>query len=300
MEAGGTRLIRYSNQDAEIDLWYLADIHYTNRGCMVPRLERDINAIKKDPYALWSLGGDYCDWITPKDPRFDPECVDEEMKVKDLAIYGALVTAKLVDLFLPIKDRCVGAGYGNHDLRYYTDHQAKFLHDQICDHLKVPNLRYSAVTVLYFERKRGLSGLMEYIKKPRPNQVNLPGQRRLVVYQHHGSGAAATAGGKINSLKRAVDSVDADLVMVGHLHEQLAKVFVRLTTNAYGTEINAKNCVAMMTGSYLRGNPSGCTQYSEVRGYPPTTIGATKARYRPGDGRLTVENAAEGVGVICG
>lgn len=298
MEAGGARLIRYPREDSEFSIWDIADIHYTNRGCLTSKLLRDIAGIKRDPHSLWTLGGDSCDWIVPGDPRFDPECVDEDMKVCDLARYGALVTEKLCDMFSGIAERCLGAGYGNHDLRYYTATQAKYLHDQMCASLRVPNLRFSAVMVLYFEHCPSLSKT-KYSKTPPKEAVNQKGQRRLTVYQHHGFGAAATAGGKINALKRAVDSVDADLVMMGHLHEQLSKVFIRLGTDAYGKSIGERACVAMMTGSYLRGNPPGCTQYSEVRGYPPATLGATRARFRPVDGRLIVENKADNVGVIC-
>ena len=284
MENAGRLLVEYGEQDAEIPIWYIADIHYTNVGCDKKKLLEDIAAIKKNPNALWILGGDYCEWIVPGDIRFDPECIDTELKVQDLARYGALVTQKMLDYFRPIKGRCLGVLYGNHELAYYNEHQAKYLHDVLCKELGAPNLRYSAFLELHFKRRKGLKGVR--ISRGRVNVAD----HKLTVFCHHGFGAATTAGGKMAALKRLVDTVDADLILMAHLHESLCKVFVRLRVE--DGRIHEKPCVAMITGSYLRGWPQGATEYTERRGYPPSCLGASYAVYHPADGYLSAKTAA--------
>ena len=121
---------------------------------------------------------------------------------------------------------------------------------------------------------------------------------RLRVFVHHGAGAANTAGGKINRLKALVDMVEADLVMMGHCHEQMAKAFLRLVPNTDCSEISQKVTMGLITGSYLRTYAPGFTGYGEIKAYAPTTIGATRARYLPRERVLTVENRADGVGLV--
>ena len=103
--------------------------------------------------------------------------------------------------------------------------------------------------------------------------------------------------GKINKLKQLVDMVDADLVMMGHVHEQFAKAFLRLSPNENCTEIGQRITMGLITGTYLRTYAQGFTGYGEVRGYSPTTLGATRARYIPQTLSLTVENRADHVGL---
>lgn len=290
MEAGGAWLIRYKDPNARIKLWAIADIHYSNKGCDKELLAQNISQIRRDPLAVWTLLGDVCDWIVPGDPRWDPECVDASVRVNDLARLGALVVAKITRLFEPLKGRCLGVGYGNHDLKYYNASQHAYLHDVLCRSLNAPNLRYSGFLQLYFANDPSLRGRRMILSRATPDIIRRPNLRLLTVYLIHGFGAASTAGGKMGALKRAVEIVQADLVLMGHLHEQLSKAFLRIGVDPLGVKLEERPTVAMMTGSYLKGYPGDCTSYGEMRGLPPATLGATCATYQPRTGRLSVEN----------
>jgi len=293
MEASGCRIIRYGKKDAEFSIYDIADIHALNRGISKAHLYRDVQRIKKDPYALWFEGGDYGDWIYPGDPRFDPQAFDPEVRVVDLAYLGSLIADFIIDTFTPIKSKCVGFLIGNHSITAITRKDQAWVHDFICKKLGVPDMRFSGFTDLYFIWEEGRpSVLMEVSQKP-PKHFTA----RLRCFLHHGMGAANTAGGKINKLKALVDMVDADLVMMGHVHEQFAKAFLRLSPNENCTEIGQKVTMGLITGSYLRTYAPGFTGYGEIKGYSPTTLGATRARYKPGELSLTVENRADGVGL---
>ena len=292
MEASGCRIITYGRERAEFSIYDIADIHWLNRGVSKSHLYRDIARIKNDPYATFFIGGDYADWIFPNDKRFDPQSFDEDMKVTDLTELGALVAQAIIKIFSPIRQKCLGMLIGNHEHTAMTRNSETYVHEYICKRLRAPNMRFSGFTDLYFIHKKGFRGCQ--VQK----SITTPGRytARLRVFIHHGMGAANTAGGKINKLKSLVDMVDADLVMMGHVHEQFAKAFLKLVPNEDCSEIGSKVTMGLITGSYLKTYAPGFTGYGEIKGYSSTTLGATRAIYIPCERTLTVENRADNVG----
>lgn len=293
MEASGCRIITYGREGAEFSIYDVADIHLLNRGISKTHLYRDLERINTDPYAFFFVGGDYADWIFPSDKRFDPSAFGEDVLVNDLSELGAFTARAICGLFKPIHKKCLGFMTGNHEQMAMTHNSEMFIHEQICRTLKVPNMRFSGFTDLYFCHDPGFRGgcVMRYSDTP-PEKYTA----RLRCFVHHGMGAANTAGGKINKLKQLVDLVEADLVMMGHVHEQFAKAFLKLTPNDDCSEIGQKVTMGLITGSYLRTYAPDFTGYGETRGYSATTLGATRARYIPSEMSLTVENRADGVG----
>jgi len=294
LEASGCRIVKYGKRDAEFSIYNVADIHLLNRGISKPHLERDIEKIKKDPYAMFFIGGDYADWIYPFDKRFDPEAFNEEIKVTELAQLAAHIAKLVISTFNPIKRKMLGMLLGNHDLKALRKNSQMDIHEVICRELKTQNLRYSGFADLYFVYEPGFKGCKITHTWEPPERFTA----RLRCFIHHGMGAANTAGGKINKLKSLQDMVDADLVLMGHVHEQFAKAFLRLTPNWNCSDIGSTVTMGLITGSYLKTYSSGFTGYGEEKGYSPTTLGATRARYIPSERILTVENRADGVGLI--
>lgn len=293
MEASGIRIIEYKDKDAEISLYDVADIHFLNRGCSKIHLQRDIERIKNDPLSYFFIGGDYADWIHWTDPRFDASAFDEELKIIDINRIGAKVVQWMTEYFAPIVDRCLGCLIGNHEQKYMSRHSQEFIHNEICDMLNAPNMGFSGFVDIYFvhnPRMKAESRMTLSFSIPEKYKS------KIRVFLHHGMGAANTAGGKINKLKSLVDMVVADLVMMGHVHEQFNKPFLRLSPNADCSEIGQKTTMGLITGSYLRTYAQGFTGYGEIKAYSPTTLGATRARFTPIDGSLITENRADHVG----
>jgi hypothetical protein len=291
MQPCGRKVVRYGNPEAEFSIYALADLHLGNAGVDKVLLQQDIERIRHDPLALWLLAGDYCDWINPTDPRFDPEMVDPTIKVRDFAAIGAKLADIVKTLLEPIAPRCLGLGYGNHDWKYMTKAAQSNIHEELCRALHAPNFRWSAFFDVYFQydKKASRRAVLE-------DRVPAPGARRLRVAVHHGFGWAQTDGGKLMALARFVGMVDADLVIMGHLHTQLAKAWVRLGADAACRKITQKPTMGLMTGTYLRAYPEDMTSYMEQRGYAPSVLGATRAMFKPnpnGRARLAVENVVE-------
>ena len=294
MEASGSRIITYGRAGAEFSIYNVADIHWLNRGVSKTHLYRDIERIRIDPYALFFQGGDYADWIFPSDKRWDPAAFDEDVKVIDLNELGALVAKAIIKIFRPIRHKGLGFLIGNHEFKAMTQKSEMYIHDHICRELKIPNMRFSGWTDLYFVHQKGFKGGVKVTSSTIPPKKFTA---RLRCFIHHGMGAANTAGGKINKLKSLVDMTESDLVLCGHVHEQFAKAFLRLEPNQSCTEIGQKVTMGLITGSYLRTYAPGFTGYGEIKGYQPTTMGATRAKYIPSERILTVENRADGVGL---
>lgn len=290
MEATGARIITYPDKEAEFRIWDIADVHRFAKGMAVDHFRRDIRRIDYDPYSLWAGGGDYCDWIAPGDKRFDPAAFDESVRVQDLTSFAAFCAKTVIEDYWAIRQKCIGFALGNHDLKYLSKNSEMAIHEHICRELETRNMMYAGWVDLYFVHDPD-SPVGMVIDDP-PEKYNA----RLRVLVYHGIGAAGTAGGKMNAMKKLVDFVDADLVMTGHLHEQIAKTFVRLFPNNNCTAVDSKTTMGLITGSYLRTYSPDFTSYGELKGYFPTTLGASFARYTPVTKRLSVEISADNVG----
>lgn len=294
MEASGIRVIEYRDKDAEFSFYDIADIHFLNRGCSKVHLKRDIDKIEADPLSFFFIGGDYGDFISVNDKRFDASCFDEELKINDLNKMGAKVIELMQKFFSPIADRCCGVLWGNHDQKYLSMQSQVIVHDMVCDNLNAPNMGYSGfVDIYFFHNPKMRKAARMTISCSIPEKY----KAKLRIFIHHGMGAANTAGGKINKLKSLVDMVEADLVMMGHVHEQFAKTFLRLSPNDNCTDIGQKPTMGLITGSYLKTYAPGFTGYGEVKAYSPATLGATRARYTPLTMECIAENKADNVGM---
>jgi hypothetical protein len=261
-------------------------------------LQKDINEINKDPYSVWFLGGDYCDWISTNDKRFDAETIDPSITVRELSCFAKTLLRGIIESLDPISFKCLGALYGNHELKYMREKERADLHDVVCDQLQTANMRLSGWTDIYFQYEKGMRGI-EIIKEPKEKDIMRPGQRKLRVFIHHGFSCANTVGGKMQALNRLQSLLaTADLCVMGHLHDELTKRFVRLAPDQLCKKIIQKETVALLAGSYLRTYEAGMTTYGEQRGYAVTTLGMARAHFIPIIGRLVVETLADNVGEV--
>jgi len=278
MEPSGLRIITYPKRDQVFKLYDLADIHWVNAGCAKDHFRADIQQIRSEPNALVTIPGDYGDWISPNDPRFDPEILDDTFTVRDLTRLTAKISGGIIYELRPIADKCLGLGMGNHEWQYMKRRNEMQVHEVICQELGIPNLRYSSwMNLIFVHNPRAKSITMQYSR-----DVPIRYENNLKIMTHHGKGAANTAGGKINSLRDLVEIAwDADIVMTGHLHEATIKPFVRMTTDFEVTKLKNKICFGMATGSYLRNYVPGITSWAETRGFRLTTLGCISVSYSP-------------------
>ena len=279
MQAAGKLYIPYPSRSSEFHLWHLSDLHLMNKGCAEDKIRQDVQAIKKDPYSFWIGGGDYCDYIGYSDKRFDPDAVADYIKVKDLGQLQTIGMKKIKSIFTPIKDKCLGLLFGNHEKCYavYTQQQDK--HGWLCTELGVRNLHYCCLFDIVFHRKpRSKPQLL--IKPPGRKSGDAWSVR---IFAHHGAGFAQTPGGKLNRLVQFMQSFDANVYFCGHVHDQLGRREPTIGANAACTKLVEHVKIGVISGSYLKTYAQNCTGYGEQRGYRPTVLGAAVIQLKPNE-----------------
>lgn len=281
MQANGPVLVQYQESDPVFRIWNVADIHYGNAGCAEGQLAEDAERIGNDPYSLAIIGGDYLDAIPMADKRFDPRSLRPEFRARDLGSMWSVFIGELVSILAPMRGpRLLGIAKGNHEVVWMNRNVQEDCHPSFCKAMGAPNLEYSGRMELWFRRcpqqRAAVQIVRDGLEEPRPND------RVIRLAYHHGCGGAATPSGKTAAMQRLLAlHADADVLMCGHLHEQMSHVRTQLTAPKHATTIGAKQALTIMSGGYLRAYAEGQTSYAEMRGYAPTTIGSAALEYRP-------------------
>ncbi|MBE3117545.1 MAG: metallophosphoesterase, partial [Candidatus Atribacteria bacterium] len=278
----------FSDPDTQITILYFSDIHWMAKACAEKEVRRTIDRILTDPNCFWIGGGDYSECIGHQDSkRFHPDAVAEWVKLSDLGCLGEKAFKHVGNLFKPIIHKCLGLILGNHEAAHMKYTTQAGLFDGMCRRLSGErdaddggpphsrlDLSYSALMDLYLvPRGKGAPALSWESPK---NIRGVPVKKRI--FCHHGAGYAMTKGGKINRLIRFMDYFDADIYMLGHVHDDLGVRITPLCANEDCTHITNRTKLGVISGSYLKTYAQDVTTYGEQRGYEPVSLGAAWVR----------------------
>lgn len=266
-------IIPFTRSKSTFHLYALGDIHAGTIHCVEHDVKRKVKEIAKDEMALWIGMGDYAEWITPRDKRFDPD----QKSIADWVESDNIAHTQekwLVELFAPIKDKCLGLLYGNHEnnIRVFNHNN---VHKNICEKLGVTNLGFSCFLRLIFRRGKTHGHLVTgaFI---------------------HGSSCAVTEGAKLMALMRWMKSCQADLYGYAHLHDYIPKSLSRLEVrdSAEGPKIKGYVAVGATTGAWFKTYTQGIiASYGEQKAYPPTEICCAMYTINPNTGLLDVNKS---------
>lgn len=263
--------ITYKQANPETKLYCFGDIHAGTIHCVESHVRRKVDEIKNTPNALWIGMGDYAEFITPKDKRFDPSelSIAEWVQPDNL---GHSQTKWLIELLTPIKSKCIGLIFGNHENSIRT-HNHENVHQNLCDALGVDNLGYSCFIKLHFKR------------------ANSTESHLITGAFTHGSSGAITEGAKLMALMRWMKSMDADIYGYAHLHDYLEKSYSRIAVNEKG-KIHNKVSSGVTTGSWFRTYTQGIqASYGEQKCYPPTEICCAMFTVNPNTGEIRTDRS---------
>ena len=289
MELGGIQYIHHNSRSNQFRVWAVADIHLGNAGCNKERLMEDIDSIASDPNSYWTGIGDFADYIVPGDKRFDADCIPDDIKPRDMARYGHYIKHEVLKLFKPIKHKCLGLGFGNHEKSYFIGKNQEDIHTWLCQELEVPNFGYCAFYDVQFLRGKG--GTSKLVRGGSPTGRNGAARCRKRFFQHHGAGHAVTPGGKLNKLLQFMYGFGpADVYFIGHVHDQTVKRLDVLGANDTCVAHKVHKRIGLITGGYLEAYTQGRTSYAERAGYLPTVLGSVYVVIDPetGDMRASV------------
>uniref|UniRef100_A0A6M3XLI4 Calcineurin-like phosphoesterase n=1 Tax=viral metagenome TaxID=1070528 RepID=A0A6M3XLI4_9ZZZZ len=280
MIAGGKHYILHNSRSSRFTIWCLSDLHLFNKGCELGRIKRDIQTIKDDPYSFFIGGGDYAEFVGITDKRFDPEGISEDVRIKDLGQLGRKQIQAVKELFEPIKHKCIGLLYGNHEDSYMLHQEQQDLHGWLCTELGVPNFGYCVLFDLVFVRGATFKKPKLVRQTPAVEQSQITRQS-FRIFVHHGTGYAQTPGGKLNKLIQAMDYFDADIYFLNHVHDQMGKRMAELGANADCSKIRERIKLGVISGSYLKTYTQDASVYGEKKMYRPTILGAAKVYIEP-------------------
>jgi len=200
--------------------------------------------------------GDLYDAIVVTDPRYS--------KSSDKSKSDAVIDDQVdigVELLEPYKDRILGLGYGNHEKTIIKRGGSNMI-KRTCRRLGVKELGYSGLFKLILRTETG-------------------GGRTITIRYHHGwGGGSRTIGANLTKFSRDVSYWDADLFLYGHVHTKQYDEIPRLGLR--GMKLIAKPKVLVICGTFLKTYLEGAdATYSEICGYPPTTIGGVNIDIKP-------------------
>jgi len=159
---------------------------------------------------------------------------------------------RVAEILLPIRDRILAIGTGNHEERVYKA-------------TGIDASRYLALELGLTDRYSDNS-FMLFIKVGE-SQTSRPSKLKQQVYSifvQHGRGGGRKMGGKANRLASSSDIIaDADLYIMGHVHTPMTFPTSVFVTDSQNMTITRQNKFFLLTNAYLDFGGYGLTyQYT--------------------------------------
>jgi hypothetical protein len=248
--------------------WFLCgDLHLGHVGCNVARIKREFKRAV-DLGANILINGDVYDAIGSKDKRATPgqtirRLSEAKDKLKESVDLGEEVLGEFRENIRVI-------GIGNHEetwIRYQESDPVAGLIDRLNQGRQHPQpIRHG-----------GIAGYVVSLLDI-PSGKGKPLTISHTLHYHHGSGGDAPITGGLIAANRSMVSWIADAHTEGHRHNQLQREYAVGTVRPNGRVV-IKQCVCIMTGSYLDNYPRGERAkpleytYAESANHPPKPMG---------------------------
>ena len=184
-----------------VELHTFADEHIGDEHCDLKKLLARIEYVKNTPNAYCILNGDI---------------IDNATKTSIGDTYSQVLSpmeqlTKAVEIFAPIREKCLCITHGNHENRTYKNEGIN-LSCLLAKQLGLEH-RYTPTSAVLFIR------VGEYSR--RMLETNGSGKVRQVCYTGyvlHGSGGGRKEGGKVNRLADMASIIDVDFYIHSHTH----------------------------------------------------------------------------------
>lgn len=241
----------YASRSDAFRLYILADLHLGNRECREDAVAQIVAEIAQDDHAYWMILGDCCDFINLRDPRRDvDELADWMLGREQMRDIGRAEVKRFLDIFAPIRHKCLAVLSGNHE-ESYVHHTEADVYSALVEGLADEN-----------EHRLDHRGFVQW-------RFDRQGANHWTysIYATHGSGSGQSAGAVRGRLKAMYDHVDgADLVLMGHYHQADHAQFSRYRP------VGRK--VARVTANALA-VPALCEEmaYADRKDYGPGAVG---------------------------
>lgn len=224
----------------KIEIVPIGDAHSGDEWCDEQLLKDIIKYVLEKPYRFVILNGDLINNAIKTSVSDNYGTNDPEYEIGHIA-----------RLFMPIKDRILAMGSGNHEERT----------------LKLTGIdpsRYIAVRLGIEERYASNSFLLFVsVGRSQTHRPSHSSPRKQVykIFVQHGYGGGKKNGSKLNNLNSS-DSIvaDADLYIMGHTHTPIANVMSTFLCDQSNRQVYRHNKYYLMHNAYLEYGGYGLRQ----------------------------------------
>ena len=224
----------------EVNIIPLADLHLGSEHCLLKNIKKAIDEVASGKNTYTVLNGDL---------------INNAIKTSVSDIYKEKLSPeqalnKLVELFMPIKDKILSVVCGNHEARTYRLAGIDVL-NYFCSKLGVEHLYHPVASIIFlsFGTSRGR-------KKVR---------NTFSIYHTHGTGGGKTVGAKANRLQNLSNVIHADVYIHSHTHTPMIFKEDYIMTNCGNKGIKQISRLFVNTNAY-----EGFGGYGEVLGLKPS------------------------------
>jgi predicted phosphodiesterase len=166
---------------------------------------------------------------------------------------------EVIQALEPYSHLILGALTGNHEERTFKQSgvdPSKY----ISRVLRVPYLRYAGFLRL------------------------VVGGTGYTVYAVHGASGASSSAGKLNAIKRLSSVAEADVYLMGHVHDLSVETSLRQVLDTRNKVVRERRRHFVITGNFLKYEDS----YGQMKCYEPAKVGAPRIRFSSKDGDVHV------------
>ena len=178
----------------EIELHIFADEHIGDEHCDLERLKERIKYVSETPNAYCLLNGDILDNATKT--SIGDTYTQEFNPMEQLR--------KAVEIFSPIKDKCLAVTHGNHENRTYKKEGI--------------NLSYLLSAQLGLTDKYSPTSALVFLRFGKSKNNSGTSKQLYSIFLLHGSGGGKKEGAKAIRLADLNTIIDADIFVHSHTH----------------------------------------------------------------------------------
>lgn len=103
------------------------------------------------------------------------------------------------------------------------------------------------------------------------------------IFSTHGAGSGMTTEARVNSFKKYLEQIDADMILCGHCHDNHVRQFNKRIVGKNGFEM--KSTYLVLCGQFLNFDFS----YGELKGYPVLKKGCPLIKLYPNSHKIEVD-----------
>jgi len=265
--------VAHKSRSDEAVIYPIGDVHVGASSFDESTFRRYVKEIADNPNAYWIGMGDYCDFITHKDPRYEPGVYAPWMlHPAALQDPGAAQRDRFLELVWPIRKQCLGLIQGNHE-HSMAKHLTRDVFREIAAELE-PHWpwRDSDDARLMLNIDDWLAVQFRRMKRGTKQSV---GSARMKLWLFHGAGGGKLAGSRALNQQRYAWTHPAHVIITAHVHRPM--IFPEWVEDIQANgDIRTRRIHTVISGTFKRRG-----SWERSKGFYPHGIGTPRIRVRP-------------------